>query len=165
MEGKGIPRFRIARYLFAQAEWDYWRSEEGRPNLLRTGDYISDSVIPVVEAGLVDFVDTNHRIDEHVAMVPAPGHTPGQICVSIESNGSRAMLAGDMLHSPLQLTYPEWSTRFCADPIQSRKTRLGFLENCADRDIVVFPSHFPSPTAGYIRRIDDAFRLEFIADQ
>jgi len=47
-----VPTFPNARYLFTREEFDFWRSEAGRPGLARTGDYIEDSVLPVVEADL-----------------------------------------------------------------------------------------------------------------
>jgi glyoxylase-like metal-dependent hydrolase (beta-lactamase superfamily II) len=161
VEGKWVPTFPRARYLFAQAEWDYWWSEAGRAGRERTGDYIQDSVVPVAEAGLVDFVEMDHRIDASVSLVPAPGHTPGLVCVAISSQGQDAVLAGDVLHTPLQLAYPAWSTNFCADPNQSRRTRLQFLERYADSGTLILPAHFPAPTAGYIERDERAYRFRF----
>ena len=163
VDGKWVPTFPHARYLFAQAEWDYWWSSAGRPNRDRTGDYMADSIVPVVEAGLVDFVATDHRIDAAVTLVPAPGHTPGLVCVAVQSDGRRAILASNVLHTPLQLTYPDWSTRFCADPAQSRRTRKAFLERYADSGVLVLPAHFPAPTGGYIERDGTAYRFRYAA--
>jgi glyoxylase-like metal-dependent hydrolase (beta-lactamase superfamily II) len=162
--GRWVPTFPNARYLFAQAEWDYWHSDAGRPGRERTGDYMGDSILPVVAAGLVDFVATDHRIDASVRMLPAPGHTPGMVCVALESQGQRAVITGDLLHTVLQLAYPDWSTRFCADLEQSRATRLAFLENHADTDTLIFPAHFPAPTAGIIRRTGDAYVFCFVGE-
>lgn len=164
VDGRWVPTFRNARYLFAQAEWDYWQSEAGRNGRERTGDYIGDSILPVVDAGLVDFIATDHRIDECVALSPAPGHTPGMVCVDLASLGRRAVIAGDLLHTALQLVHPEWSTRFCADPAQSRRTRVAFLERHADTDTLILPAHFPAPTAGTIHRAGDAYTFRFVGE-
>ena len=123
VNGNWVPTFPNARYLFAKKEWDYWRSGSGRQNIIRTGDYMTDSVVPVVEAGLVDFVSTDHHIDSNVSLLPAPGHTPGMVCVALQSDGRQAIIASDLLHTVLQVAYPDWSTRFCADPVLSRQTR------------------------------------------
>lgn len=163
VDGKWVPTFPNARYLFAQAEWDYWWSSAGLPNRARTGDYMADSIVPVVEAGLVDFVATDHRVDAAVTLVPAPGHTPGLVCVAVQSGGQQAILASDVLHTPLQLAYPDWSTRFCADPVLSRQTRKAFIERYADTGVLVLPAHFPAPTAGYIERHGAAYRFRYVA--
>ncbi len=161
VDGKWLPTFPRARYLFAQAEWDFWWSEQGSSGRGRTGDYMQDSVIPIAQAGLVDFVQMNHRIDAAVTLMPAPGHTPGLTYVLISSGGCQAVLASDVLHTPLQLAYPDWSTRFCVDAERSRSTRRGFLERYADSGVLVLPAHFPAPTAGYIHRDREAYRFEF----
>jgi glyoxylase-like metal-dependent hydrolase (beta-lactamase superfamily II) len=163
VDGRWAPTFPNARYLFAKAEWDFWWSENGAWGRGRTGDYMKDSVLPVAEAGLVDLVEMDHRIDPCVSLMPAPGHTPGHTCVLISSHGRQAVLAGDLMHTPLQLRYPEWSTRFCADAALSRKTRVSFIERYADSEVLVLPAHFPAPTAGYIRRGGQGFQFEFEA--
>ncbi len=165
IDGRWVPTFPNARYLFVEKEWQYWLSGEGAHNLTRTGDYMGDSIVPVVQAGLVDFVAADHRIDSNVTLLPAPGHTPGMVCVDLQSQNSHAIITGDLLHTVLQVVYPDWSTRFCADPLLSRQTRKAFLERYANTDVMILPAHFPSPTAGYIERDQGGgFRFRFIAD-
>jgi glyoxylase-like metal-dependent hydrolase (beta-lactamase superfamily II) len=165
VDGTWQPTFTNARYLFVKKEWEYWLSGEGAHNIARTGDYMADSIMPVVEAGLVDFVDVDHRIDGCVTLMPAPGHTPGMVCVDLDSNHAHAIITGDLLHTVLQVVYPDWSTRFCADPDLSRVTRKAFLERYADTGVMIFPAHFPSPTAGYIERNLDGYSYRFLEDE
>ncbi len=66
----------------------------------------------------------------------------------------------DLMHHPLQLRYPEWSTRFCADPAQAaRNPRSGFFKEHANTGRLIFPAHFPSPTGGTIERDGKDFRF------
>jgi glyoxylase-like metal-dependent hydrolase (beta-lactamase superfamily II) len=160
-DGHWVPTFPNARYLIAKPEWDYWTSAVAQAALARTGDYMADSVLPVVDAGLADFVAPDHRIDAHTYLIPAPGHTPGMVLVGLESQGQRVVITGDLLHTVLQLAYPDWSTRFCADPAQSRATRRAFLESVADTDTLVVPAHFPAPTAGWVRRSGATYDFRF----
>lgn len=164
VDGRWEPTFPRARYLFAQAEWDYWWSEQGRPGRERAGDYVQDSVLPVVEAGLVDFIEPDRVITDEVRCLPAPGHTPGLMCVDVRAGGERAVLASDVLHTPLQCRYPAWSTRFCVDPDRSRRTRLALLAEWADSGILVVPAHFPSPSAGYVERDGAAYRFRYAVE-
>ncbi|TNE38238.1 MAG: MBL fold metallo-hydrolase, partial [Alphaproteobacteria bacterium] len=75
--GKWVPTFPNARYLLGDIEWQHWQKTEQA----EFGDVIADSVAPVVEAGLADFVAMDHRICEEVSLFPSPGHTPGHVCV------------------------------------------------------------------------------------
>ena len=57
------------------------------------------------------------------------------------------------MHHPLQLRYPDWSTRFCVDPGQAARTRASFLNEHAGSGRLIFPTHFPSPTGCTIERV------------
>ena len=85
--GKWVPTFPNARYLMARSEFDYWRSESDNAEQRAV---FSDSVQPVFDAGLVDLVDTDHRICDEVCLVPTVGHTPGHVSVRISSEGEEA---------------------------------------------------------------------------
>ena len=74
----GCRRFPNARYLIARREWDYWQAA-GAAALARTGDYITDSVLPVFAAGQAELVGDEHAVASEISVEPAPGHTPGQI--------------------------------------------------------------------------------------
>jgi len=158
--GNWVPTFPNARYLIARRELDYWRSEPGARSLGRTGDFISDSVLPVVAAGQAELVDDRQGLSECIGIEPAPGHTPGQFVVRICDGRDEAILGADLMHTPLQLRYPDWSTHFCVDPHGARRTRLEFLSrNCSGA--LIFPAHFPSPTGGRVIRDGTHYRFEF----
>lgn len=159
VDGRWVPTFPRARYLFAQAEWDYWRDETHR----KPGDtHYADSVLPVVESGQAEFVATDYAFDDEVRLEPTPGHTPGHVAVHVRSGDHEALLTGDMMHTALQCAEPEISSGFCVDPAQAARTRRAVLERCAERPIRVLPAHFPSPSAGFIRSEGGAFRFHYV---
>lgn len=162
-DGRWVPAFPNARYLFTREEYDYWRSAQGAQAMVRTGDYIADSVQPIVEAGQADFVPMDHAISSELQLIPAAGHTPGFVCLDIRSSGQRLVLASDLLHSPLQCAFPEWTTHFCADPQGSVRTRVRLLSEWAASRTPILPTHFPSPSAGLVERKGGAFAFSYLA--
>jgi glyoxylase-like metal-dependent hydrolase (beta-lactamase superfamily II) len=158
--GRWVPSFPNARYLISRREWAYWQAA-GAAALERTGDYIADSVLPIFAAGQAELIDDDHALASNIAIEPAPGHTPGQMMVRLGGDRSEAILSTDLMHHPLQLRYPDWSTRFCVDPAQARETRRNFLHQHANSGRMVFPAHFPSPTGGTIERDGAAYRFAF----
>lgn len=170
VDGEWQPTFPNARYLFTRPEWAYWSAHEGHPALMRTGDYIGDSVTPVFRAGQADLVEIDHEIVPGIALVPLPGHTPGHVGISVSGATRKALLTGDLFHHPLQCCYPHWNTRFCIDPVQSRATRLETMAGLASEGTLVMPAHFPAPNAGLLRRLapgecsmhpDHVYRFDF----
>jgi len=156
VDGRWVPTFPNARYLFAQREWEHWSREPPTHD----GDVQGDSVRPVVDAGLADLVAMDHRITDEVRLEPTPGHTPGHVSVRISSAGSEAVITGDLMHHPVQCAEPGWASRFDVDPDAARATRRAFLERYADGPVLVLGTHFATPTAGRIVRDGEAWRLE-----
>jgi glyoxylase-like metal-dependent hydrolase (beta-lactamase superfamily II) len=161
--GRWVPTFPNARYLIGRREFEHWKSA-GPPALARTGDYITDSVLPVFDSGQADLIGDEHAIASEVSVEPAPGHTPGQLMVRLGSGREQAILSADLMHHPLQVRYPDWSTRFCTDPVQARKTRIGFFNEHANSGRLIFPAHFPAPTGGTIERDGNDFSFTFAGE-
>jgi len=157
--GRWVPTFPTARYLFGKREYEHWQKVSGA-ELAEQAEVLSDSIRPVFEAGLATLVETDHRICPEIRLIPSPGHTPGHVSVVIESKGQTAVITGDMLHHPCQIAHPEWSTLLDTDRVLSRQTRQRLLGDWADRPILVIGTHFAAPTAGHIRREGAAYRFE-----
>jgi glyoxylase-like metal-dependent hydrolase (beta-lactamase superfamily II) len=79
-----------------------------------------DSIQPVYEASQVRLWEDTHTIDANLRLEAAPGHTPGSSVVKPASGSDRALFAGDVLHTPLQLAEPGHNSCFCEDPVQAR---------------------------------------------
>lgn len=157
--GKWVPTFPQARYLFGQREFEHWtrlRNTGGYHNI----EHLHDSIDPVIEAGLVDFVGPDHRITDEVALFPTPGHTPGHVSVLIQSRGEEAVITGDLMHHPIQLSYPLRHGNFDMDKDQGARTRQAFVERFGGRRVLVIGSHFSDPTSGWIVREGDNWILQ-----
>ena len=157
VDGRWIPTFPNARYLFSRREWEYWERETER---FADDPYHEDAILPVIAAGTAEFVRDDHEIDSWVRLEPSPGHTPGHVNVRIRGGGMEAVMSGDLMHHPLQCAEPQLSSCFCVDREQSRRTRRAFLERHAESGALVMPAHFPAPSAGRIVAHGDAFAFD-----
>ena len=160
LDGRWVPTFPNARYLFDREEWEFWQAEYETERFVDDPFY-EDSILPVIEAGQVDFVSGDHEIDPWVRLEPSRGHTPGHVCVRIRDGGAEAVMTGDMMHHALQCAEPALSSCFCVDPEQSHLTRRIFLERHADGGVLVLPAHFPAPTGGRVKSAGEGFRFSF----
>ncbi len=160
IDGRWAPTFPNARYLFDRQEWAFWETEY-RTGRFTDDPFYEDCILPVIAAGLVDFVEDDREIDPWVRLEPSRGHTPGHVCVRVLGGGREAVMSGDVMHHPLQCAEPQLSSCFCVDADRSHRTRRAFLERHAETDALVMPAHFPTPTAGRIVRSGEAFRFGF----
>ncbi|NQV57669.1 MAG: MBL fold metallo-hydrolase [Rhodospirillales bacterium] len=151
VDGRWVPTFPNAKYVIHKKEFDHWQDgDDGVDGPGSADGCYQDSVLPVVEAGLAELVDNDFAIGDNFTLDPTPGHSPGHVSFNISAGGARAVIAGDAVHHPIQIAYPEWNSRFCMDADQSRATRKKFVERHADTDTLILAAHFPAPTVGRI---------------
>ena len=165
VDGRWVPTFPEAKYIFSRIEWEFWEPKARRDNRKFGDGAIGDSVLPVVEAGQALIVESDHAIDDQIWLEPSPGHTPGHVSVRLASRGKDAVMSGDLIHSPVQCAEPDWCSAACFDKEQSRKTRWQFLEECAETGRFVLTAHFPSPSVGHVTRHGQAFRFRYDGEE
>lgn len=155
-DGRWVPTFPNARYLFAKEEYDYWLARhQTQPNVV-----FEDSVLPIVAASRAEMVAGDHQINDLVRLSPTPGHTPHHSAILLgRSAQATAAFTGDLIHSPIQLRYPEISQRADHDRALSARTRMRFLQQCCEGGAVLCSGHFPSPSAGRLQPWGGGFRL------
>ncbi len=155
--GVWVPTFPRARYLFCQEELDAAQAAAKRGHTVWR-----QSVSPVLDAGQGEVVAMDHELDDMIRLEPTPGHTPGHVATHLVSGTERALMVGDLIHSPLQLPHPEWSSVWDHDPVMAAATRRRILETLADTDILMLTQHFPAPSAGHVFSACTGFGFRYL---
>ncbi len=153
VDGKWVPTFPKAAYVFGRTEYEHWRDHSTEPD---TAAVFADSVKPIMDADRAELIPGDHRLCEEITMIPTPGHSPGHMSLHIRSEGEEALLTGDVAHHPCQMTHLDWSSTADSDPVQSAATRRQLFSRFADTPTLVIGGHF---NAGHIRREGDAFKF------
>ncbi|MGW6885094.1 MBL fold metallo-hydrolase [Streptomyces goshikiensis] len=159
--GEWVPAFPNAEYLIPAADDHWFGPRGGYGKGLREDDRLlyEDSVAPIHRAGQAVLWEGAHRIDEHLTLESAPGHTPGSAVLRLDSGGDRAVFVGDLLHSPVQILRPSCNSCFCMDEAEAAASRLRILERAADTRELVVPAHFGGAGAVEVRRDGAGFAL------
>jgi glyoxylase-like metal-dependent hydrolase (beta-lactamase superfamily II) len=153
VDGKWVPTFANARYVFGRAEYEYWRDHSVEPDKVAV---FNDSVKPVMDAGKADLVASDARLSDEITLIPTPGHSPGHMSIHIRSDGEEALLTGDVAHHPCQMAHLGWSSTADSDPVQSAVTRRELFSRFADTPTLVIGGHF---NAGRIHRDGGGFKF------
>jgi glyoxylase-like metal-dependent hydrolase (beta-lactamase superfamily II) len=161
-DGRWVPTFPNARYVFSKPDFEYFRRLDADPALgpAESGTF-RECVLPIVEAGRADLVTGPHRLNEHLEILPAPGHSAGHVVFKLDSGGARAVFIGDVFHHLLQVHYPHWNFPKNSDADQARTSRRMVLELCASTGALVLPCHVGAPFAGHIDAAGAGFRPRF----
>lgn len=155
--GQWVPTFPNAKYIFSAREFAHWLSPAGAVAMPENLAVIADSVLPVVEAGLAEFIDDGAVIVEGLVFHDAFGHTAGHGMLKLESGHDAAIFPGDSLHQPMQVFRPDWNSCFCELAQEARTTRRSILDYCHERNALLLPAHFGAPHGGYVTRRADRY--------
>jgi glyoxylase-like metal-dependent hydrolase (beta-lactamase superfamily II) len=162
-DGKWVPTFPNARYVFSKPDIDYFSRLDADPKEgpAELGTF-RECVVPILEYGKADLVSGGpHRLDDFIEIDSAPGHSPGHVFFKLESKGARAAFIGDVWHHLLQVYYPNWNFPKNSDAAQARVSRRKVLDWCASHDALVFPGHVGAPFAGRIEKARESYRPDF----
>lgn len=170
LDGQWVPTHPDARYCFVREEYDYWAKyvtdpatvaaySESAQFALDGHEVYRDSIAPIVDAGLVDWVQSDGEVAPGVTLFSTPGHTPGHVSIMLESGNDRAVISGDVFHFQSQVGRTDWSVELDMAPAQASDTRRTFLDRFADSSTLVLGTHFGTPTGNYIQRDGDSFKL------
>jgi glyoxylase-like metal-dependent hydrolase (beta-lactamase superfamily II) len=162
VDGRWVPTFPRAQYIFARQEYEFWETLHKEGGQARVPNVYDDSVLPVMEAGQAVLVEMDYELDHGIWLEPSPGHTPGHVLMHVSSGNDKAIFSGDVIHHPIQLVRPDWSSRACEDKVMSATTRRALLERVADTDTLLAPAHFASPTMGHVVTRGDAFGYNLV---
>jgi len=154
IDGRWQPTFPNAKYLFAREEFDHRQA-------VADSTFV-ENIVPVMEAGQGVIVAMDYALDDEVWFTPTPGHTPGHVAIQLASKGQKAVMMGDVMHSPVQCAEPHWHAISDHDPALARATRRAFLNQHAETNTLILTAHFPSPSIGHVIERGDAFRFEFL---
>jgi glyoxylase-like metal-dependent hydrolase (beta-lactamase superfamily II) len=155
--GRWVPTFPKAKYIMADRELAYWtQREKDDPSGV---PWITDSVLPIVEAKRVQLVKSDFAFNEQVQFIPTPGHTIDHYSVLVGRPGQDALITRDMIHSPIQGKYPELGMRADYDSRAAGQTRRQVFDRFCDAATLMCVTHFPSPSTGRVRRWGDGYKF------
>jgi glyoxylase-like metal-dependent hydrolase (beta-lactamase superfamily II) len=154
-DGRWVPTFPKARYVFAERELAYWTKRQ--KDDATAVPWITDSVLPIVAANRADVVKSAHAFNDLVTLIPTPGHSIDHYSVQVGKPGADAVITGDMIHSPLQARYPELGMMADYDSKQAGVSRRELFGRFCETSTLMCTAHFPSPSTGRLVRWRDAF--------
>ena len=144
--GRVVPAFPRARYRFGTRDWEHFTSSAMLAS--EDGPTTRERILPLHEMGLIDLLDGETELAHGVIAIPTPGHTPGHMSLLIASRGERAVMLGDLVGSPMQITESDLPYAGDTDVKLWRTTRIQVLEMAERARRIVLGPHLPKPGSG-----------------
>ncbi len=136
----GRATFPNARYCVSRVDWGYWTGGG------EIAPHVRESAVPLEALNVLELVDDGDEMLPGVRALATPGHTPGHQSILIESDGDRAIVTGDLLHTAAQLQETDWAFRADVDKPLASATRRALIERAVREKLTLAVGHMPIDT-------------------
>lgn len=132
-DGEFRKTFPRARYLVQKNDLN--AALEGELRKAFPVGCLETSLVPLFQRGELEVIATDEFcLSDSIRLKHTPGHTPGSMCVVVESQGERAVLVGDLAANPLAVTEPQVGYVFDCSTELAIRARTAFLETLHSGD-------------------------------
>jgi glyoxylase-like metal-dependent hydrolase (beta-lactamase superfamily II) len=156
--GAVMPRFRNARYLANQGEWE----DANHPHERNRASYFAENYVPLQEAGVLDLLPDDAEVSPGIRVRRTGGHTRFHQIIYLESGGKTAVFAADLMPTTAHVDVP-WIMAYDLYPMETLEFKRAFVREAIEREYVVLFEHDPMIAAGIIRQKDRRLYVEPIS--
>jgi glyoxylase-like metal-dependent hydrolase (beta-lactamase superfamily II) len=141
--------FPKARFMAARKEWECWQTRLERAQLQQLFSAARKNCLAIPDR--FDLVEDNAQALPGIKLILSPGHTPGNSLLEISSDGGQLLCIGDLVHSQIEFTRPDFYSFLDVDPEQAIRSRKEVFAQVARSGSLIFACHFPFPGLGHIK--------------
>ncbi|HEU5430487.1 MAG TPA: MBL fold metallo-hydrolase, partial [Thermomicrobiales bacterium] len=152
-DGALQTRFPNARHFIGRGDWT------DNPERAEPGSELSRRLGLVERSGLLELVDQEQEIAPGVALLPAPGETPGHLVVRLDASGERLYVLGDLVHHACEVEHRDWAPPW-ADATTLAASRAQVFSEAARVGALTVSAHERFPPWRRIVAAGDGFRQE-----
>lgn len=136
-----VPTFGRARYVVHRRDWTDFHLAADEEDM----EAFAQLARPLEELDVLELVEDGTEVSPGAVVVHAPGHTPGHICLELTSDGDGLLLAGDLLHHPVQLIDTSWRSRGDQEPAEAAASRARMLARVEGGGMILATAHLDEP--------------------
>jgi glyoxylase-like metal-dependent hydrolase (beta-lactamase superfamily II) len=156
------PRFPNASYVISSAEWDFWndpRTAEKAPDWLKGMAIGTARMLKKIESR-IERRKAGDTVAPGLTYVDSSGHTPGHMCVMLNSGNERLLVGGDVFNNGVvSFARPDWAVGADFDRDRGAATRKKMLGMLASEKIPLIAFHVAWPGHGRVEPGGNAFRF------
>ncbi len=168
LDGEGNPVYAQASYYISKDEWAFWFSDDSMEQAPKW-------FVRLARKSLETLKDRMHLLEGEtdivpgIRAIPAPGHTPGHMVVSVSSGDEQMIYVGDTATHILHLEHPAWRPSYDILPQEATASNRQILDLAATERALVVGTHlYPFPSLGTVAEKGEGWQwspLEIVAAQ
>ncbi len=136
--GNFRPAFPNAKYFLNHADWD--RPETQQELLNNPHSDVSNSLGVLNEEGVLQLVEGTEELLSEIAILPAPGETPGHQVLRLRSEGETLYCTGDLFHDFIEVENASAMSSW-ADYATNLKSKETIVKLALQENAYLIPAH------------------------
>jgi len=135
-DGNLHTTFPNARYWCDQEHWN-WAIN---PNAREKASFLKENILPIQEAGQLEFVNEYTKIIPELTFALANGHTEGMLIPYIQYGEETIVFMADLLPSPTHIPIA-WVMGYDVRPLVTVREKETFLQEAVEKNYLLFYEH------------------------
>jgi glyoxylase-like metal-dependent hydrolase (beta-lactamase superfamily II) len=123
----------------------YWSDKEHwnwaiNPNAREKASFLKENILPIQEAGQLEFVNEYTKIIPELTFALANGHTEGMLIPHIQFGEETIVFMADLLPSPTHIPIA-WVMGYDVRPLVTVREKETFLQEAVEKNYLLFYEH------------------------
>jgi len=123
----------------------YWSDKEHwnwaiNPNAREKASFLKENILPIQEAGQLEFVNEYTKIIPELSFALANGHTEGMLIPRIQFGEETIVFMADLLPSPTHIPLA-WVMGYDVRPLVTVREKETFLQEAVEKNYLLFYEH------------------------
>jgi glyoxylase-like metal-dependent hydrolase (beta-lactamase superfamily II) len=152
---KLVPAFPGAKYYVQKKnyEWAIKPSERDK------GSYIKDNFQPLMEEGVLNFIDGEEKFDDEIEFVIINGHTFAQQLIKISDTSNTIFYCGDLFPTTSHIPLP-YVMGYDLQPLITVEEKKKILMKAIDENWKIFFEHDPETALATVLKDEKGFKTK-----
>ena len=135
-DGNLYTTFPNATYWSDKQHWN-WAIN---PNAREKASFLKENILPIQEAGQLEFVNEYTKIIPELSFALANGHTEGMLIPHIQFGEETIVFMADLLPSPTHIPLA-WVMGYDVRPLVTVREKETFLQEAVEKNYLLFYEH------------------------
>jgi glyoxylase-like metal-dependent hydrolase (beta-lactamase superfamily II) len=149
------PTFPNAKYYVQKAHW----RQAMNPTIKDRGSFMPDDYMPLVEDGVLEFVEGEFEIFPQISLVTVNGHTAAQQLPKISDGKTTLLYCCDLFPTTSHIPLP-YIMAYDLRPLTTLEEKTKVLSRAEEEQWILFFEHDPKTIAGRVKRTDKGFAFD-----
>lgn len=151
---KLIPTFPNAKYYVQKKnyEWAVYPSDRDK------GSYLKNNFQPLMEEGVLIFIDGEEKFDDEIEIVIINGHTFAQQLIKISDSSNTILYCADLFPTTSHIPIP-YVMAYDLQPLVTVEEKKKILAKAIEKNWKIFFEHDPETALATVMKDEKGFRV------